>query len=92
MFKLIQTEGSLVIDGATYVDPWIDVYYLSYNGVAPIYAFPQIVTPQQGVLAQLLMIQIDTNAMTITRQDILNLTISELSVLFPHCIFNLVQI
>lgn len=90
--KLIQTEGSLIIDGTTYVDPYIDIYYLSYNGVAPIYAFPQIVTSTQGVLAQLLMLQFNNNPMTTTREDLLNLTIGELSILFPHCIFKLVTI
>lgn len=91
MAQIIQTEGIINSDGVDFIDPFIDVYYLSYNGVAPIYAFPQIVTLQQNVLAQLFMISIDADPMITNREFILEVTIGVLKNTYPFCKFTIVS-
>lgn len=91
MYELIQTDGNITVDGVEFTDPYIDVYYLSYNGVAPIYAFPQIVTLQQNVLAQLFMVEIATDPMMTNRELILNIIIGVLQNTYPLCTFTIIR-
>lgn len=91
MVKIIETDGIINVDGIDFTNPFIDVYYLSYNGVAPIYAFPQIVTLQQNVLAQLFMVSIDTDPLITNRELILNIIIGVLENTYPLCKFTIVS-
>lgn len=91
MAQIIKTEGVINCDGVDFIDPYIDIYYLSYNGVAPIYAFPQIVTLQQNVLAQLFMVSIDADPMQTNRELILNIIIGVLENTYPLCKFTIVS-
>jgi hypothetical protein len=86
MASIIQCRGTIEGNGLQYMDPLINVYYLSYNSVYPIYAFPQIIDNTGSILDQLFWAEID-NGPTIGRADVENAVIMLLQQAYPNCTF-----
>lgn len=86
MASLIQCYGTIEGDGIQYMDPLINVYYLSYNSENPIYAFPQIIDNTGSILEQLFQCDIE-NGPTIGRFDVENAVIMLLEQAYPTCTF-----
>jgi hypothetical protein len=86
MQELIQCRGTINCNGLNYLDPLINVYYLSYNSVGPILAFPQVVNNEMQVLDQLFMAIIG-NSSTVNRNDITNSILMLLESEYSGCTF-----
>lgn len=86
MQELIQCRGVINCNGFNYMDPLINVYYLSYNSTGAILAFPQLVNNELQVFDQLFMALID-NGPTINRNDITNSIIMLLEQEYSGCTF-----
>jgi len=86
MASLIQCRGTIEGNGLQYLDPIINVYYLSYSSEYPIYAFPQVIDNEGNIIDQLFMASVD-NGPTIGRYDIENAIIMLLQLTYPGCTF-----
>jgi hypothetical protein len=91
MQELIQCRGTINCNGLNYLDPLINVYYLSYNSVGPILAFPQLVNNELQVFDQLFMALID-NGPTVSRYDVTNSILMLLEQEYTQCTFTLTAI
>lgn len=91
MIELIQTTGVLSVYGNNYIDPLINVYYVSYNSNIHIFAFPQLVDVDLAPYEQLFMAIVDNGA-TINRTDITNSMIMLLENTYPNCTFTKILI
>jgi hypothetical protein len=82
---MIQCIGTIQTDNGTYIDPMINVYFLSYSEKFGVMAIPQIVDMDGGPIDQLDAMKIDPpSATTTNRIEITNLTIMFLSNLYPN--------
>ena len=91
MTDLIQCTGTINCDGLNYLDPLINVYYLSYNSSTPIYAFPQIVDANLSVQCQLFMGEVGPGS-NLTRIDVENAIIMLLESTYTNCTFTKTKI
>ena len=91
---MISVIGTIIApNGVSYIDPLINIYFLSYNPILPILAIPQIVDvnvyPESiSPIDQLDLISIDdVNA---NRNQITNIVLMTLKNTYTNCEFSII--
>lgn len=88
---MIYCTGTITTDQGVYIDPIINIYYLSYNETQGIFVYPQIVDPADNCPIDQLSGFVISNpdAETIGRDGITGVALMVLSNDYPNCNFSL---